>query len=174
MEAQAADSVEKPPLGVRRVGVMSLRSLLVPVAVLSCVVVSSAARQPNIIYINTDDWGIGKVPVYGMDKVSERLIQTPNIDRLRAGGMLFTEAYAGNAVCGPSRCSLLTGKHPGNAEWRANRKTPPVSPWPPKEPMLGEVARLAGYRTAGFGKLSAGGHCTPEAIAPCGWDYWLG
>jgi hypothetical protein len=46
-------------------------------------------KQPNIIYINTDDWGIGKVPCYKMDAASERIIKTPNIDRFRKEGMLF-------------------------------------------------------------------------------------
>lgn len=133
-----------------------------------------AQQQPNIIYINTDDWGIGKVPAYKMDDVSMKMIRTPNIDKLRAEGMQFSNAYAGNAVCGPSRCSLLTGKHPGNAAWRANRKEPPVKHWPPKYPMLPEVARQAGYATAGFGKLSSGGTDTPENITAYGFDYWLG
>ncbi|MBK1831260.1 arylsulfatase [Verrucomicrobiaceae bacterium R5-34] len=132
------------------------------------------ARQPNIIYINTDDWGIGKVPAYQMDSASEKIIKTPNIDRLKEDGMQFTNAYAGNAVCGPSRCSLITGKHPGHAVWRANRRTMPKELWPPSYPLLGEVARRAGYTTAGFGKLSPGGHSTPEEITGCGWDYWLG
>jgi len=133
-----------------------------------------SANQPNIIYINTDDWGIGKVPVYELDSVSQEIIRTPNIDKLRAEGMLFTRAYAGNAVCGPSRCSLMSGKHPGNAAWRANNKTPPVEVWPPEHPMLGTVAQNAGYATAGFGKLSAGGNEAPETITGYGFDYWLG
>lgn len=132
------------------------------------------SRPPNIIYINTDDWGIGKVPALKMDPASERIIKTPNLDQLAADGMTFTNAYCGNAVCGPSRCSLLTGKHPGNAVWRANRAKMPGELWPPKTPQLGEVARGAGYTTAGFGKLSAGGTSTPEEITECGWDYWLG
>ncbi len=132
------------------------------------------SRQPNIIYINTDDWGIGKVPCFGMDKSSMDIIKTPNLDRLRDQGMLFTNAYAGNAVCGPSRCSLLTGKHPGHAAWRANRKDCPVKPWPPAYPMLGSVARQAGYKTAAYGKISEGGTSTPEGITSVGWDYWLG
>ena len=117
---------------------------------------AAQADQPNVIYINTDDWGIGKVPCYKMDAASESIIKTPNLDRLRKQGMLFTDAYAGNAVCGPSRCSLMTGKHPGNAAWRANRRTPPVETWPPKAPMLGEVARQAGYRTAAFVSTTTG------------------
>jgi len=134
----------------------------------------STGRQPNIIYINTDDWGIGKVPFMKMDGASERIIKTPHLDKLKADGMLFTDAYAGNAVCGPSRCSLISGRHPGNSAWRANRKTMDESLWPPKHPVLGEVARDAGYTTAAFGKISAGGTMTPEQITACGWDYWLG
>lgn len=134
----------------------------------------SQARKPNIIYINTDDWGIGKVPTYRMDKASEKLLKTPNLDRLRAEGMLFTNAYAGNAVCGPSRCSLLTGRHPGNAAWRANSSRMPATVWPLKHPLLGEVARQAGYATAAFGKLSHGGSSKPQEITDTGWDYWLG
>ena len=130
--------------------------------------------QPNIIYINTDDWGIGKVPCYKLDDASMKIIKTPNLDKLAANGMRFTRAYAGNAVCGPSRCSLLTGKHGGHAAWRANFGKAPVANWPPKYPMLGEVARQAGYTTAGFGKLSTGGTSKPETITNTGWDYWLG
>ncbi len=49
-------------------------------------------QQPNIIYIHTDDWGIGKGPCYEMDEVSQSLIRTPNINRLRREGMQFTRA----------------------------------------------------------------------------------
>ncbi|GAA5496854.1 N-acetylgalactosamine-6-O-sulfatase [Rubritalea halochordaticola] len=145
-------------------------------AVISAGLTSSYAqtKQPNIIYINTDDWGIGKVPSLEMDPASQSIIKTPNLDKLKADGMTFTNAYAGNAVCGPSRCTLLTGKHPGNAAWRANRKTLPSSVWPIDTPMLGEVARQAGYKTAAFGKLCHGGTSTPEEITATGWDYWMG
>ncbi len=131
-------------------------------------------KRPNIIYINTDDWGIGKVPCYKLDDASSKMIKTPNLDKLAKNGMRFTRAYAGNAVCGPSRCSLLTGKHGGHAAWRANYRGNPVAKWPPSYPMLGEVARQAGYTTAGFGKLSMGGAHKPETITKTGWDYWLG
>lgn len=134
----------------------------------------AAADQPNIIYINTDDWGIGKVPPYKLDRTTTKLIKTPNLDKLAAGGMKFNKAYAGNAVCGPSRCSLLTGKHGGHAAWRANHGPAPIGEWPPAYPMLGQVARQAGYTTAGFGKLSMGGTAEPETITLTGWDYWLG
>ncbi|MGJ8655743.1 MAG: arylsulfatase [Akkermansiaceae bacterium] len=140
----------------------------------SASILSAAPKQPNIIYINTDDWGIGKAPFMKMDSSSERIIKTPHLDKLKADGMLFTEAYSGNAVCGPSRCSLVSGKHPGNAVWRANLAKMPSDIWPPKYPLLGTVARDAGYKTAAFGKISHGGTNTPEEITNTGWDYWLG
>ncbi len=147
---------------------------LVTILYASLSILSFATTQPNIIYINTDDWGIGKVPFMKMDPASQRIIKTPHLDKLKSDGMLFTDAYAGNAVCGPSRCSLISGKHPGNAAWRANLKKLPNNMWPPKYPLLGTVAQQAGYKTAAFGKVSHGGSNTPEEITNTGWDYWLG
>lgn len=152
----------------------TLLALLTLTTLLHLSVRAAETATPNIIYINTDDWGIGKVPPYKYDPVSEKVIQTPNLAALKRDGLTFTNAYAGNAVCGPSRCSLLTGKHPGNTVWRANRKTMPAELWPPEYPLLGTVARNSGYTTAAFGKVSFGGTATPEQITATGWDYWLG
>ena len=66
--------------------------------------------HPNIIYILADDLGIGDIQPYG-----QKLIQTPNINRLQEQGLRFTQAYAGTAVSAPSRCSLMTGLHTGHA-----------------------------------------------------------
>jgi len=60
------------------------------------------AKTPNIILILADDLGYGDLGCYGQTK-----ILTPNIDRLAAEGMRFTQAYAGNTVCAPSRCALM-------------------------------------------------------------------
>jgi len=152
----------------------SLFCIISLVLLAACGSVLAKPRPPNIIYINTDDLGIGKISPLGMDPVSARIIKMPHLDQLKKDGMTFTEAYAGNAVCGPSRCTLLSGKHPGHAAWRANRKTMPEAVWPPDYPLLGTVARDAGYVTAAFGKVSAGGTMTPEQITETGWDYWLG
>src|SRR5262245_45164479 len=77
----------------------------------------SAADQPrpNIIFLLCDDLGYGDVGCFGQKK-----IRTPNIDRLAAEGMRLTVHYSGNAVCAPSRCTLMTGKHPGHAFIRTN------------------------------------------------------
>ena len=72
-------------------------------------------RKPNIILIVADDLGYGEVGCYGQEQIA-----TPTIDRLAAEGVRFTHFYAGNAVCAPSRCCLLTGRHPGHAAIRNN------------------------------------------------------
>src|SRR4249920_3969948 len=77
-----------------------------------------AADRPNVIFILADDLGWGELGCYG-----QKMIRTPNIDRLAADGLRFTQAYSGNAVCAPSRCCLMTGKHPGHA-WVRNNGDP--------------------------------------------------
>ena len=77
--------------------------------------VTNAADRSNIIYLLADDLGYAEPGCYG-----QQWIKTPNIDRLAAEGIRFTQHYSGNAVCAPSRCCLLTGKHPGHAYIRSN------------------------------------------------------
>lgn len=71
--------------------------------------------KPNIIYILADDLGYGEIGCYG-----QKLIETPNIDRLAADGMVLTDFYSGSPVSAPARCSLLTGKHSGHGDIRGN------------------------------------------------------
>ncbi|MBA4140287.1 MAG: sulfatase-like hydrolase/transferase, partial [Segetibacter sp.] len=68
------------------------------------------SAKPNVIYIFADDLGYGEVGCYG-----QKRIKTPNIDRLAAEGMRFTQHYVGTPVCAPSRCNLLTGRNAGHA-----------------------------------------------------------
>jgi arylsulfatase A len=63
----------------------------------------AGARPPNIIFILADDLGYGDVGVYGQTRIA-----TPNIDRLAAEGLRFTQAYAGSSVCAPSRAALIS------------------------------------------------------------------
>src|SRR4051812_29109913 len=74
---------------------------------------ADSARQPNIVVILADDLGYGDLGCYGQMK-----IKTPNIDRLAAGGMRFTQFYAGSPVCAPSRSVLMTGLHSGHGPIR--------------------------------------------------------
>src|SRR5688572_29480657 len=75
----------------------------------------SADRRPNIVFIMADDLGVSDLGVYG-----GKAIRTPNLDRMAAEGLRFTQAYAGSTVCAPSRCALMTGKHMGHCRIRGN------------------------------------------------------
>ena len=115
----------------------------------------AAPRPPNIVFIIADDLGWGDVGAYG-----QKLIRTPNVDRLAAEGMRFTQHYAGNAVCAPSRCVLMTGKHPGHAFIRDNRQFRPGSegqyPIPADTILLPKLLQTRGYVTGAFGKWGLG------------------
>ena len=76
---------------------------------------SAPAKKPNIIFILADDLGYGELGCYG-----QKYIETPNLDKLAATGMRFTQFYSGAPVCAPSRCVLLTGKHMGHSFIRGN------------------------------------------------------
>jgi len=114
---------------------------------------SAQAQRPNIVLIVADDLGIGDLGVYG-----QRHIQTPNIDRLAANGMTFSQFYAGTSVCAPSRSSLMTGQHTGHTYIRGNREIQPEG----QEPLVDSVRTLAmllreaGYATGAFGKWGLG------------------
>ena len=126
-----------------------------------------AARRPNIVFIMADDLGYGDLGCYG-----QHLIATPNIDRMASEGMRFTQAYAGSTVCAPSRCSLMTGKHMGHATVRGNRN--PEVPLRPDDVTVAEIAKMAGYRTAQFGKWGVGGPVTLGRPNTQGFDEFFG
>ncbi len=115
---------------------------------------TSAQQQPNIILIIADDLGYGDLGCYG-----QQMIRTPNIDALAAGGIRFTDYYAGSTVCAPSRDALLTGKHTGHTYIRGNfltdeREDPAL---PSEKVTIAEYLKSAGYKTALFGKWGLGG-----------------
>ena len=108
---------------------------------------------PNIVYILADDLGYGDLSIYGQKKFS-----TPNIDRMAAQGMLFTQHYAGNTVCAPSRSALMTGMHTGHTFVRGNKEVMPEGQYPIPESTytLAEMLKKAGYVTGAFGKWGLG------------------
>ena len=110
--------------------------------------------KPNIVFILADDLGYREMGCFGQEK-----IKTPHLDQLAKQGMKLTQHYSGNAVCAPSRCVLLTGKHPGHAFVRANKSTPPEGQWPipDGEVTIAETLRGQGYVTGAFGKWGLGG-----------------
>jgi arylsulfatase A-like enzyme len=122
-----------------------------------CAAAQDQPSKPNIVLILADDLGYRELGSFG-----QQLIKTPYLDRLARQGMRLTQHYSGNAVCAPSRCVLLTGKHPGHAFIRDNKATPPEGQWPipDSEVTLAELLRDQGYATGAFGKWGLGGPAT--------------
>ncbi len=132
---------------------------------------NTAPAPPNIVLILADDLGYRELGSFGQQK-----IRTPHLDHLAAEGMRLTQHYSGNAVCAPSRCVLMTGRHPGHAAIRDNRSTPPEgqSPLPDAEVTLAEVLRASGYVTGAFGKWGLGGPGSEGEPLNQGFDRFFG
>jgi arylsulfatase A-like enzyme len=109
--------------------------------------------KPNVIYIMADDLGYGDLGVYG-----QKLIQTPNLDRMAKEGLRFTQMYAGSTVCAPSRAVLMTGKHMGHVSVRGNAIRAKINDQALRkgERTVANVFKDAGYATALFGKWGLG------------------
>lgn len=153
---------------------------------------SETGTKPNVILIYADDLGPGLLGCYG-----QKLIKTPNIDRLAEEGMKFSNYYGG-VFCAPARWTLLTGLHDGRrGGWEQSQAGLPIlrdsgkiseeeyqkrlekvkanaHPIAPGEVFLGHVAQEAGYVTAQFGKLDRGFLTWAERVERFGWDYHLG
>lgn len=114
---------------------------------------TQARRKPNVIYILADDLGYGDLGCYG-----QKLIQTPNLDRMAREGMRFTQMYAGSTVCAPSRAVLMTGKHMGHVSVRGNAVRERINDQALRkgETTIAHVFKNAGYATALFGKWGLG------------------
>lgn len=134
----------------------------------------AAEQQPNIVLIYADDLGYGDVSCYGADRV-----QTPNIDRLAAEGIRFTEAYATAATCTPSRYSLITGQYAWRREGTevGDRDTPLVVPLggTTLPSMLGKAGYTSGvvgkwHLGLGKGKADWNGEVKPGPLE-VGFDY---
>ena len=114
---------------------------------------SEKIERPNIVYILADDLGYGDLSSYGQVN-----FHTPNIDRLAARGMKFTQHYSGATVCAPSRSSLMTGLHTGHTPIRGNKELPEEgqTALPANSVTIAEIAKKAGYTTGAFGKWGLG------------------
>lgn len=132
----------------------------------SATVQAQEAEKPNIIYIMCDDMGYADLGCYG-----QQYISTPNLDRMAAEGMRFTQAYAGSPVSAPSRACFMTGQHTGHTKVRGNKEyrigsiyygnnQDPTQtgqePYDPNHIILPEIMKDNGYTTGMFGKWAGG------------------
>lgn len=127
---------------------MKIKSVLISAALLGLIISSCAEvkKKPNILFIMSDDHAYQAISAY-----SNKLIETPNIDRIANEGMLFTNACVTNSICAPSRATILTGKHT-----HINGKIDNRMPFDTSQVTFPQLFQQAGYQTAMFGKLHFG------------------
>ena len=121
-----------------------------------CNEASEIKTKPNILFIMSDDHAYQAISAY-----DDKLIQTPNIDRIAKEGMLFNNACVTNSICAPSRAVILTGKHS-----HINGKIDNKSKFDDSQITFPQLFQKAGYQTAMFGKLHFGNN-------PKGFDDFL-
>jgi len=126
----------------------------------------AAESPPNIIFILADDLGRADLGVYG-----QKVVPTPNIDRLAAQGMRFTNAYSGCSVCAPSRSVLMTGLHMGHTPVRTNPGGVSIRA---EDVTVVQRLKALGYAAGGFGKWGLGDVGTPGVPEKHGFDVFFG
>ena len=139
-----------------------------------------ASTKPNIIYILCDDLGYGDVKCLGVERSK---IATPNIDRLAAGGMIFTEAHSSSSVCTPTRYGIMTGRY----NWRTHLQKGVLGGY--SEPLIAKdrltvpaFLKQQGYATACIGKWHLGmtidqknpNAAVKDGPVTRGFDYYFG
>ncbi len=122
----------------------TLLSLVIAVFTFGHVYAAQPSAKPNIIFILSDDVGLGNISCYGADK-----FKTPHIDAMAKGGTRFTYSYSA-PLCGPSRCELLTGRYAFHTGMTGNDSGSLVKPQ--NEMMIPRILKTAGYVTASSGK----------------------
>jgi len=132
-------------------------SLAVLGAAAAGLLAAEAGTRPNIIFILSDDVGLGNLSCYGGDQ-----FQTPQLDALAQSGTRFDFCFS-TPLCGPSRCQILTGRYPFRTGMTSNRSGPLVRPG--HEIMLPRLLKPAGYVTAQVGKWAQ------LALQPGDWGF---
>ncbi|GBG24235.1 Arylsulfatase [Hondaea fermentalgiana] len=133
-------------------------------------------RRPNLLLILADDLGIGDTGVDQFNGNYEKLntISTPHLQKMANKGVVFTQAYSVNAVCLPSRYSMLVGRHAGHSRVRGNSGTSSDIPFTTDEVTLASVLQGTGYKTALIGKWGLGKKSEKSHPIQKGFDYFYG
>ena len=127
-------------------------------------------EKPNVIYFLCDDLGFADIEAYGNQHIA-----TPNINRLAANGMSFTQHYSGSTVSGPSRACLMTGQHTGHTHIRGHIEHPNgQEPLDPNVKILPQLFKSQGYATGVFGKWGLGHETSNTKPNDMGFDKFYG
>lgn len=147
------------------------RNLLLTLLLTATAFAATPTPRPNIVFIMADDLGYGDIGPFG-----QKLIRTPNLDRLAAEGTCFTQYYAGGSVCSPTRSVLMTGQHTGHTRIRGNHGQTGLArvPLAAADVTVAEVVKSAGYATAIAGKWGLGEPGTEGIPNRQGFDRWFG
>ena len=141
---------------------------------------TTTTTKPNFIFLLADDWGWGDSTFnVGHDPISPK--HTPNLDRLAARGVIFSDFHTASPVCSPSRAGFMTGRDPSrfrihtalNKDWATNAKQDQADFLDPKAVTVTSLLQGAGWRTGHFGKwhLGSSGNATKSAPVPT--DYGI-
>jgi arylsulfatase A-like enzyme len=130
------------------------------------VTAADPSERPNIIYIMSDELGYYEPGFNGGVSIA-----TPNLDRMAAEGIRFTNMFAGSSVCAPTRCSFLTGKHSGHTSVRVNGGGTPLRA---DEITIASMLKTHGYACGGYGKWGNGGRDSTGVPEKHGFDEFFG
>jgi arylsulfatase len=128
---------------------------------------SPEGRPPNIVFIYADDLGYGDLGCYGSS------ILTPNLDRMAAEGVRFTQFYSANPVCSPSRAALLTGRYPTRVGVPRVLMPKDTTGLPDSETTIAQMLKAKGYKTMCVGKWHLG-HLPQYLPTHRGFDEYFG
>jgi arylsulfatase A len=112
---------------------------------------SSEQKKPNIIIMMADDMGYGDLACFG-----NKIIKTPNLDKLASDGIRLTSCNSGHPTCSPSRAAMMTGRSPFRSGIYTFIDKDSSVHLRAKEKTLGEIAQQAGYDTGFLGKWASG------------------
>lgn len=134
-------------------------------------ITSQAADKPNLVFILADDLGYGDLGCYG-----QKEIRTPRLDQMAAEGMRFTNFYAGNTVCAPSRSVLMTGQHMGHTFVRGNASGADmtIQSLRAEDITVAEALKPAGYTNGLIGKWGLGTPDNEGYVLRQGFDTFYG
>ncbi|MCX6591280.1 MAG: sulfatase [Acidobacteria bacterium] len=128
---------------------------------------AATTKPPNIVLIYCDDLGYGDLGCYGS------AIKTPNLDRMAAEGVRFTQFYSANPVCSPSRAALLTGRYPTRVSVPRVLFPTDKTGLPDSETTIAQMLKPQGYKTMCIGKWHLG-HLPQFLPTNRGFDNYFG